>query len=80
MKPLMFCDSGDICTIKDIMGGKALNQRLIDLGLNKGAKVKVVRNEGGRLILSIEGTRIALGQGMAHKIMVLNEETLTKAL
>lgn len=80
MKPLMFCDSGEICTIKNIMGGKALNQRLIDLGMNKGSKVKVVRNEGGRLILSIEGTRIALGQGMAHKIMVLSGEALSKAL
>jgi len=80
MKPLMFCDSGDICTVKDFMGGKTLNQRLIDLGMNKGSKIKVVRNEGGRLILSIEGTRIALGQGMAHKIMVLSEEALPKAL
>jgi Fe2+ transport system protein FeoA len=48
--------------------------------MNKGTKVKIVRNEGGRLILSIEGTRIALGQGMAHKIMVIPEENLAKAL
>ncbi|HCX04220.1 MAG: ferrous iron transport protein A [Tissierellales bacterium] len=80
MKPLMFCDNGETCTVKDIMGGKALNKRLIDLGMNKGTKVKIVRNEGGRLILSIEGTRIALGQGMAHKIMVISEENLAKAL
>jgi len=80
MKPLMFCDNGETCTVKDIMGGKALNKRLIDLGMNKGTKVKIVRNEGGRLILSIEGTRIALGQGMAHKIMVIPEENLAKAL
>jgi ferrous iron transport protein A len=80
MKPLMFCNNGETCTVKDIMGGKALNKRLIDLGMNKGTKVKIVRNEGGRLILSIEGTRIALGQGMAHKIMVISEENLAKAL
>jgi ferrous iron transport protein A len=80
MKPLMFCDNRETCTVKDIMGGKALNKRLIDLGMNKGTKVKIVRNEGGRLILSIEGTRIALGQGMAHKIMVISEENLAKAL
>jgi ferrous iron transport protein A len=80
MKPLIFCDNGETCTVKDIMGGKALNKRLIDLGMNKGTKVKIVRNEGGRLILSIEGTRIALGQGMAHKIMVISEENLAKAL
>jgi ferrous iron transport protein A len=80
MKPLIFCDNGETCTVKDIMGGKALNKRLIDLGMNKGTKVKIVRNEGGRLILSIEGTRIALGQGMAHKIMVIPEENLAKAL
>ncbi len=80
MKPLMFCDNGETCTVKDIMGGKALNKRLIDLGMNKGTKVKIVRNEGGRLILSIEGTRIGLGQGMAHKIMVISEENLAKAL
>jgi ferrous iron transport protein A len=80
MKPLMFCDNGETCTVKDIMGGKALNKRLIDLGMNKGTKVKIVRYEGGRLILSIEGTRIALGQGMAHKIMVISEENLAKAL
>jgi ferrous iron transport protein A len=80
MKPLMFCNNGETCTVKDIMGGKALNKRLIDLGMNKGTKVKIVRNEGGRLILSIEGTRIALGQGMAHKIMVIPEKKFPKAI
>ena len=72
MKPLMFCDNGETCTVKNITGGRTLNKRLIDLGMNKGTKVKILRNEGGRLILSIEGTRIALGQGMAHKIMVVS--------
>jgi Fe2+ transport system protein FeoA len=55
-----------------IEGGKMLRKRLAELGLSAGDKVRVVQRHGhGPLILAIkEDTRMAIGRGMAEKILV----------
>jgi ferrous iron transport protein A len=53
-------------------GGHALQGRLAALGLVPGAEIQVVQNEGrGPVILSVGSSRMALGRGMADKILVI---------
>jgi ferrous iron transport protein A len=48
-----------------------MRKRLADLGLNLGMTVRVIqRDRHGPLILAVKDARLALGRGMAHKIMV----------
>jgi len=48
--------------------------RLATLGFTPGAKLTMVQNFGrGPLIVSIRGTRIALGRGEAAKVYVTKE-------
>jgi Fe2+ transport system protein FeoA len=42
------------------------------MGLRPGAEVRVVNNRGaGPFVVAVEGTRIVLGRGMAHKVYVV---------
>lgn len=56
--------------IREIVGGGAIRKRMYELGLNKGAKIKMVKNDFGPVILDISGSKLALGRGIALKIMV----------
>ncbi len=49
-----------------------MRQRLVDMGLNQGAMIKVMKNDiSGPLILAVkEDGRVALGRRMAHHILV----------
>ena len=55
----------------NVEGGRGLRRRLAELGMTPGGEVRVVQNFGGPLILAVkEDARMALGRGMAHKILV----------
>jgi len=46
-------------------------QRLTDMGLIQGVRLKVLHNSGyGPVTVLIKGTKVALGHGLASKIMV----------
>ncbi len=49
-----------------------LRRRLAELGLNVGSEVRVLQSHGGGpMILAVkEDARMAIGRGMAHKILV----------
>jgi ferrous iron transport protein A len=54
-----------------LTGGGGLARRLTDMGLYRGATVDVL--SGGRhgpVIIRLGSSRLALGRGMAHKILV----------
>jgi ferrous iron transport protein A len=52
-------------------GGRGITKRLLDLGLTKGCTFKVVHGTGrGPVLVEVRGTRIALGQGLASKVLV----------
>lgn len=69
--PLSFVDTGQEVTIHNLPATGNLKKRLSELGLNCGTKITVLKNDlGGPLILSQGNGRIALGRGMAQKIMV----------
>jgi ferrous iron transport protein A len=69
--PLSMLGSGEEAKLVDVRGGHGLRRRLSAMGLNPGMSVTVVQNAmRGPVILGVMDSRIALGRGMAHKILV----------
>jgi ferrous iron transport protein A len=52
-------------------GGTILKSKLTAMGLHVSLLIKVIHNEyKGPVLIEAKGIRIALGQGMANKILV----------
>jgi Fe2+ transport system protein FeoA len=62
--------SGETVQLITIQGGEKITQRLTALGLTPGVKMFLVQDSGGPLLIAVRDTRIALGRGLAHKVMV----------
>jgi len=72
MIPLALISNGEKVEIVDfIKKGKALFCHLRDIGILAGKVVEVLSNQGnGPILIKIDESRIAIGRGMAMKIMV----------
>jgi Fe2+ transport system protein FeoA len=69
--PLIFADAGKKLLVAGFAGGFGMSQRLTDLGLTIGSQVSVVGGScHGPLVVDVRGSRLGLGCGVAHKIMV----------
>jgi len=68
--PLAMAAIGEPVCLENIKGGKKMLRRLSSLGLTPGVELSVVQNAGGALLLSVRGSRIALGRGMSQRMMV----------
>ena len=68
--PLAMAGEGERVRIRTLQGGKGLAKRLTELGLNPGIEVRIVARQGGGLVVARGETRLALGGGMASKILV----------
>ncbi len=68
--PLTMASEGERVRIQALQGGKGLMMRLTELGLNQGTELRIVHRRGGGLVVARGETRIALGGGMATKILV----------
>jgi Fur family ferric uptake transcriptional regulator len=69
--PLAMAKPGENVVIKDIMGGSHARSRLASMGLRRGDLLEIINNNGlGRLIVGHETMRLAMGRGIAQKIMV----------
>ena len=71
MRPLSMVSPGETVKIANVRAGWGLQRRLADMGLTTGVKIKVVHSQGrGHVVINVRGSRLALGHGVAHKIMV----------
>ncbi len=70
MCPINVMSEGSEVTVARIAGGGECTRRLSELGIVPGAKVQVVQNGGGPVLLKVGESRFAIGQGMALKVMV----------
>ena len=70
MCPIAVMPEGREVIISRIAGGGEFSRRLSELGLVPGARVQVVQNGGGAILLRVGDARFALGQGMAQKVLV----------
>ncbi|MGY4706505.1 FeoA family protein [Candidatus Bipolaricaulota sp. J31] len=55
-----------------IEGGRGLAGRLARLGIVPGAEVEVISRApvGGPVLIEVDGARVALGRGVARKVVV----------
>lgn len=56
--------------VLEISGCCSARKRLYELGLNKGADVKMVKNDFGPIILNLSGNKLALGRGLALNVII----------
>lgn len=69
--PLTLVQQGRTVRVVAVRAGCGVQGRLSAMGLVPGALVEVLRNGwGGPFLISVKGSRIALGRGMAGKIEV----------
>ncbi len=68
-KPLTEFPKGSKVKVVDIVAGRGLRDRLLQMGLTPGTVVEVVENSLGPMILSVRGVTVALGRGMASKVL-----------
>jgi len=71
-RPLSQVAEGQTVSIVCIEAGRGLRSRLVTMGLLPKTQICVVRNgRSGPFVISIKNSRIALGRGVADKIMVV---------
>lgn len=68
---LTMINAGRSVRFLKVNAGSGLQSRLAAMGLYPGVEMKVITNNPrGPLIVEVCGSRLILGQGMAHKIIV----------
>jgi len=69
--PLAMINPSEEVTVAEIRGGRGLVQRLSDMGLTPGTKLKVINSQmPGPVLIDLRGSRLVLGHGVALKVMV----------
>jgi len=69
--PLDEMPTGEQAVILSFQAARGIAGRLTSLGFTPGAEVQMTQNFGrGPLIVTVRGTRVALGRGEAAKIVV----------
>ncbi len=75
--PLAFLPEGAIATVIKVMGGRGASRHLVDMGFSPPATVKVLKSSPpGAMLVMVKDSRVALGRGMAMKILVGSVEEL----
>lgn len=71
LRQLSTIKAGQTVRIARIDAGRGLNHRLASMGLATNTEITVINNSHpGPFVISLKGSRIILGRGMAHKIKV----------
>ncbi|MCX7966529.1 MAG: ferrous iron transport protein A [Syntrophorhabdaceae bacterium] len=69
--PLCFVKKGSRVKVIKIIAGCGLTKKLTDLGVIPATELEVLHNSiKGPFVISIKGSRIVIGYGIAEKIMV----------
>ncbi len=67
--PLAMASPGDRVRVVELTGGDEARRRLEEMGLLPGEELTVV-NKLGPVIVGLKGGRVAIGRGLAQKVMV----------
>lgn len=69
--PLSSAEVGTRVRIAALLAGRGMAERISDMGLPVGSEIEIVqRQSGGRMVVARDFARVALGGGMAQKILV----------
>ena len=67
---LLFLQSGHSGRIAAIEGDRQMVRRMLSLGLRVGTVVDMLNHRGKSVVIQNAGTRVALGPGIAEKLLV----------
>ena len=71
LRPLSVVKEGETVKLATINAGRGLKSRLTTMGLLPDVEITVINNSHpGPFVISVKNSRMMLGRGMAHKIMV----------
>ena len=69
--PLAVVSPGNKVRIISIVGGRGVREHLFNIGLDVGTEIEVLRQGApGPFLIAFKETRLAIGHGVAQKIMV----------
>ncbi len=72
-RPLSALRDGEKARIAFFLGGRGMERRMRDLGLQPGHEIEILRGTAaghGPVLVAMGSTRVAIGRGMADKILV----------
>ncbi|NJN16948.1 MAG: ferrous iron transport protein A [Oscillochloris sp.] len=75
--PLPLAAEGALLRLVSVSGSQRTAHRLAELGLVPGVELSILQNNGGTLLIAVGDTRLVLGQGMAHAVLVTPLERST---
>lgn len=67
--PLSFLKAGEEASIAKVRGKGEVHHHLENLGFVEGARVKVVTEQAGNLIVEVKGAQVALNRQVASHII-----------
>ena len=70
MMPLTMAKTGEPVTIRKITGKDEVRLHLAELGFVVDSEVTVVTEIASNLIVQVRGSRVALNEAMANRIMI----------
>ncbi|MBS6627606.1 MAG: ferrous iron transport protein A [Clostridiales bacterium] len=68
--PLTFANVGEENTIRRVGGNEETRRFLENLGFVSGAKIMVLSQIGGNVIVNVKDSRVAVNAEMARHIMI----------
>ena len=72
--PLAFLSVGEEGVIVEMQGGRGMSQRLSEMGFTNSTRVRVLSSSSpGPVLVGVRDARIAIGRGIAMKILVHKE-------
>lgn len=71
-KTLERADTGIALRVAEVQGGHEIRSRLATLGVRPGTVLQVVVRGplGGPVLVEVDGTRLAIGRGLARKVLL----------
>ncbi len=67
---LLQLENNSYAKIVEVLGGFGLRKRLESMGLRVGSKIYKISDYSGPVIVRVGNANIAIGRGMASKIIV----------
>ncbi len=68
--PLAECPRDRNACLRCLQVDRCVVHRLLELGLTPGTELRVVQDSGGPMLVSVRGSRVALGRDLAEKLWV----------
>ena len=70
MLPLGFAEMNEEVIIRKVGGTPEVKKHLENLGFVPGSEVMILNRVGGNLIVKVKGSRVAINEEMARKILI----------